>query len=116
MFCFTADPLSIIYFTSNLQIIYFFIKLIYLFATHISMVRLAGRQDLFVVVRLLAPEHGYQFTNPEKSPLVIHRLNDIKPCSPEILQQAFDTNSHGSESLVIAWDFMNHEIRVEEFS
>lgn len=36
-----------------------------------GLVRLAGRQDLFVVVRRLAPLHESQIINPEKTPALL---------------------------------------------
>ena len=39
-----------------------------------GLVRLAGRQDLFVVVRLLALELGVQIINPEDSPYLFFSL------------------------------------------
>jgi hypothetical protein len=35
-------------------------------------VRLAGRQDLFGVVRLLASCHGFMLINPDKNPEELH--------------------------------------------
>ncbi len=56
---------------------------------HKGLVRLAGRQDLFVVVRLLAPHYECQITNPERAPKLFKYPNSISYVRTSYLLQLY---------------------------